>query len=82
VFRAVTRPIIRGPHEGADTVVWLACAPEALQSTGLFWHDHRRLYLCIAEPAAHERLLELNRTNTRIPSPNQATKEVGNLNQA
>ncbi|MEW1914092.1 SDR family NAD(P)-dependent oxidoreductase [Kitasatospora sp. NPDC085895] len=41
LFRAVTRPIIRTPEEGADTVVWLGAAPEALHSTGLLWHDRR-----------------------------------------
>jgi dehydrogenase/reductase SDR family member 12 len=40
-FRAVTGPIIRSPEEGADTIVWLGAAPEALRSTGRFWHDRR-----------------------------------------
>lgn len=41
-FSAATKPIIRTPEEGADTVVWLGAAPEALTSTGGFWHDRRR----------------------------------------
>jgi NAD(P)-dependent dehydrogenase (short-subunit alcohol dehydrogenase family) len=41
VFRALTRPIIRDPDEGADTVVWLGAADEPLSSTGKFWHDRR-----------------------------------------
>ena len=41
VFNAVTRPIIRTPQEGADTIVWLGGAPEAVNSTGRFWHDRR-----------------------------------------
>lgn len=41
VFRAVTRPFIRTPEQGADTVVWLGGAPEALQSTGQLWQDRR-----------------------------------------
>jgi dehydrogenase/reductase SDR family member 12 len=40
-FRAVTRPIIRSPEQGADTIVWLGAAPEPLHETGLFWHDRR-----------------------------------------
>ena len=40
-FRAVTRPIIRTPEEGADTIVWLGAAPEPLEDTGRFWHDRR-----------------------------------------
>lgn len=41
VFRAVTRPIMRSPEQGADTIVWLGGAPQALQTTGLFWQDRR-----------------------------------------
>lgn len=41
LFRMLTRPIIRDPAQGADTLVWLAAAPEALQSTGRFWADRR-----------------------------------------
>lgn len=41
-FSFVTRPIIRTAHEGADTIVWLGAAPEALRSTGGFWHDRER----------------------------------------
>ncbi len=40
-FRKLTRPIIRSPEEGADTIVWLGGAPEPLDSTGRFWHDRR-----------------------------------------
>ena len=41
VFRALIRPIIRTPEQGADTIVWLGGAPEAVETTGLFWHDRR-----------------------------------------
>jgi NAD(P)-dependent dehydrogenase (short-subunit alcohol dehydrogenase family) len=41
VFRAVTGYIIRSPDEGADTIVWLGAAPQALERSGLFWHDRR-----------------------------------------
>ncbi|MBP0459461.1 SDR family NAD(P)-dependent oxidoreductase [Streptomyces montanisoli] len=41
VFRALTRPVIRSPEEGADTVVWLGSSPEALRAGGVFWHDRR-----------------------------------------
>jgi dehydrogenase/reductase SDR family member 12 len=34
LFRALTRPVIRTPEHGADTIVWLGSAPEAIQSTG------------------------------------------------
>lgn len=41
VFRALTRPFIRTPEQGADTIVWLGSAPEAIRSTGLLWQDRR-----------------------------------------
>jgi dehydrogenase/reductase SDR family member 12 len=41
VFRALTRPIVRSPEQGADTIVWLGSAPEGEQGTGGFWHDRR-----------------------------------------
>ncbi len=40
-FEKVTRPILRTPEQGADTIVWLAAAAEAALSTGRFWHDRR-----------------------------------------
>lgn len=40
-FRAVTRPIIRTPEEGADTLVWLLATPGTIPPTGGFWHDRR-----------------------------------------
>ncbi|MGW6915376.1 SDR family NAD(P)-dependent oxidoreductase [Kitasatospora sp. NPDC054939] len=41
LFRALTRPVIRSPEQGADTVVWLGSAAEPLRSGGLLWHDRR-----------------------------------------
>jgi dehydrogenase/reductase SDR family member 12 len=41
VFRTLTRPFIRTPEQGADTIIWLGSAPEAIQSTGLLWQDRR-----------------------------------------
>lgn len=40
-FRSLMRPILRSPAAGADTIVWLGAAPEALQGGGRFWHDRR-----------------------------------------
>ena len=37
-FRAVTRPILRTPEQGADTIVWLVTRPEPGPS-GRFWFD-------------------------------------------
>lgn len=38
-FWRLTRRILRTPEEGADTVVWLAAAAAAGESTGRFWFD-------------------------------------------
>jgi dehydrogenase/reductase SDR family protein 12 len=40
-FYRLTRPLLRTPAEGADTIVWLGAAEEPGRSTGLFWHDRR-----------------------------------------
>lgn len=40
-FRQSTRSILRTPDEGADTIVWLAVAPQLQSVTGLFWFDRR-----------------------------------------
>jgi dehydrogenase/reductase SDR family member 12 len=41
-FYRVTRPLLRSPDEGADTIVWLGAAAEPADSSGGFWHDRRR----------------------------------------
>ncbi len=38
-FRTLTRPILRTPAEGADTVVWLLAEPRLDPATGGFWMD-------------------------------------------
>jgi len=42
-FHRLLRPLLRDPHEGADTIVWLATAgPEEVdERSGAFWHDRR-----------------------------------------
>ncbi|HLI60033.1 MAG TPA: SDR family NAD(P)-dependent oxidoreductase [Solirubrobacteraceae bacterium] len=40
-FRTLTRPLLRTPEQGADTIVWLGAADEPGRTTGLFWHDRR-----------------------------------------
>ncbi|MGW4122462.1 SDR family NAD(P)-dependent oxidoreductase [Nocardia sp. NPDC004711] len=37
-FRALTRPLLRTPAQGADTAVWLAATDVV---SGRFWHDRR-----------------------------------------
>jgi dehydrogenase/reductase SDR family protein 12 len=40
-FHRITRPLLRNPAEGADTIIWLAAAPDARAISGRFWHDRR-----------------------------------------
>jgi NAD(P)-dependent dehydrogenase (short-subunit alcohol dehydrogenase family) len=40
-FYGLTKPLLRTPQEGADTIVWLGAAPEPARSSGGFWHDRR-----------------------------------------
>lgn len=46
-FHHLTRRILRTPAQGADTIVWLAAAPEAALSTGGFWLDRRLHPTCV-----------------------------------
>jgi NAD(P)-dependent dehydrogenase (short-subunit alcohol dehydrogenase family) len=41
LFTAMTRPFLRAPEEGADTIVWLAGEPASAIGTGKLWHDRR-----------------------------------------
>lgn len=38
-FQKVSRPFLRSPAEGADTVVWLSASDPGPLGTGSFWHD-------------------------------------------
>jgi dehydrogenase/reductase SDR family protein 12 len=38
-FHRLTRSILRTPEQGADTIIWLAAAPEAGGVSGKFWLD-------------------------------------------
>ncbi|SDU56454.1 SDR family NAD(P)-dependent oxidoreductase [Desulfobacula phenolica] len=40
-FHSFTRSILRTPQQGADTIVWLACAKEPGLCSGWFWLDRR-----------------------------------------
>jgi dehydrogenase/reductase SDR family member 12 len=40
-FSRVLGPLLRTPEEGADTIAWLAAAPEAGAQSGLFFLDRR-----------------------------------------
>jgi len=38
-FNRVMNRVLRTAEEGADTIIWLACASEAAKASGLFWLD-------------------------------------------
>jgi NAD(P)-dependent dehydrogenase (short-subunit alcohol dehydrogenase family) len=38
-FRKLMRPLLRDADQAADTIFWLASAPEPAAHPGLFWHD-------------------------------------------
>ena len=40
-FNSLMGPLLRDADQGADTIVWLATAPEAARAPGAFWHDRR-----------------------------------------
>lgn len=42
LFLRVTRPLLRTPAQGADTIVWLAAAPELARTSGGFFLDRAR----------------------------------------
>ena len=41
-FYQLTKPFLRTPEEGADTILWLGAAAEPGESSGGFWHDRVR----------------------------------------
>jgi NAD(P)-dependent dehydrogenase (short-subunit alcohol dehydrogenase family) len=60
-FHRLTGPLLRSVDQGADTIVWLATADEALGSSGRFWLDRRprsthRLKRTAAGDAQRDRL--------------------------
>ena len=63
-FRRVTRPLLRTPEEGADTIVWLAGVEPIPGPNGSFWLDRRprgtvRLPRTSTPPGEPEALWEL-----------------------
>ena len=63
-FYRATRPLLRTPAQGADTIVWLGAADAPGHSSGGFWHDRRQrpthlLPGTTETPQERERLWEL-----------------------
>jgi NAD(P)-dependent dehydrogenase (short-subunit alcohol dehydrogenase family) len=61
VFRQSLQSILRTPDEGADTIVWLAAAPQLATITGRFWFDRReraahKIFLTKSSPTDYRQL--------------------------
>ncbi len=75
LFLRLTRPVLRTPEEGADTIVWLAASPDAGSSTGGLWLDREPHPAAIfpgtsGTPAQREGLLDqLARLTASVGSP-------------
>ena len=41
-FYKITKPLLRTPEQGADTVVWLAVAAKPALTSGKFWFDRQQ----------------------------------------
>lgn len=39
MFHKLTRPLLRTPEQGSDTILWLATAASGGRETGRLWHD-------------------------------------------
>ncbi len=63
-FHRLTRPLLRSPEQGADTILWLASAEKGGVETGKLWHDREirseyRLKSTIETSAERNRLWEI-----------------------
>ena len=61
-FRQVMRLGLRSPRQGADTIIWLAAAPQLAEISGKFWFDRRerpthKFYLRTRSTAVERRQL-------------------------
>lgn len=72
MFHKITRPLLRTPEQGSDTILWLATAPSGGQESGRLWHDRaiRSEYKLkkTIETSAERNLLwdELTKTVNRV----------------
>jgi NAD(P)-dependent dehydrogenase (short-subunit alcohol dehydrogenase family) len=79
-FFRLTRPLLRPPEEGADTIVWLAAAPEAARASRGLWLD-RELHPAAVfpgtagSPEERKRLVEELERMTQESADRLATAE-------
>ncbi len=65
-FYKLTKPLLRTPEEGADTIVWLAATPEAGKKSGHFWLD-REPHITSVLPGTHGSEAQLRRLWETLP---------------
>lgn len=67
---AVMRPFMRSPERGADTVVYLASAPEVAGISGQYFADRRakRTHATSYDPEATRRLWHLSAELVGLPA--------------
>jgi short-subunit dehydrogenase len=75
LYRGLAKRFARSPEQGADTIVWLASAPEAAHSKGLYYYDRQPIR---SKPesytlAASRSLWELSERLTGLSSPEKQT---------
>jgi NAD(P)-dependent dehydrogenase (short-subunit alcohol dehydrogenase family)/carbon monoxide dehydrogenase subunit G len=82
-FFRLTKPFLRSAREGADTIVWLAAAPEAALASGGLWLDRERHPAAVlpgtaGSPEERRRLVEeLERTTGEPSGPPRVARAKG-----
>ena len=75
-FHAVTRHLLRTAEQGADTITWLAAAPEAAQTSGGFWLD-REPHITHVFPGTEGSPEERRRLWEELTALTRASKRAG-----
>jgi NAD(P)-dependent dehydrogenase (short-subunit alcohol dehydrogenase family) len=70
LFFRLTRPLMRGPEQGAQTVIYLASAPEVASVSGKYFIDNREARSSDGsyDQAAAQRLWQVSAELTKLPA--------------
>jgi hypothetical protein len=74
------RPILLTPEQGADTIVWLATAPQMSLGSGRFWHDrpeHPLPWTRETDPSTARKLWDHLAAATATDSPKAGAGRAG-----
>ncbi|MEP7182465.1 MAG: SDR family NAD(P)-dependent oxidoreductase [Betaproteobacteria bacterium] len=75
-FHAITRHLLRTAEQGADTITWLAAAPEVAQVSGWFWLD-REPHITHVFPGTEGSPEERRQLWAALTALTRATKRTG-----